>query len=374
MKLGEEELPFNFSWSNDPSEMIILNSDERIKVSDIQFSGDSIYIKMPVFDSEFKGVVEADSLITGAWYNYSKGENYNIPFEASFGHEKRFYLPVTSNLEFDISGEWEVDFSPGKDGTYKSIGIFNQKGNQLTGTFITETGDYRYLDGNIMNDQIALSAFDGSHAFLFKATIDAASEKIKGFFWSGIHWKESWVAERNDGLKLRDPDNITFLKEDYDRIHFSFPDTDSNLVSLNDDRFVGKPVIVQILGSWCPNCMDESRLYRELYEEYRDKDLEIVGLAFERSAEFEKASAKVKKMMRDLELPYPVVIAGTSGKKEASEALPMLNEIVSYPTSIFIDRNGEIKKIHTGFYGPGTGEYYTRYVEELRSFLDELVD
>jgi hypothetical protein len=58
---------------------------------------------------------------------------------------------------------------------------------------------------------------------------------------------------------------------------------------------------------------------------------------------------------------YKIVFGGTSKKSEAAKTLPMLNHIMSYPTTIFIDRKGKIKKIQTGFNGPGTGKIYEDY-------------
>ena len=57
---------------------------------------------------------------------------------------------------------------------------------RVTGTFLTETGDYRYLEGVVDGDSLKLSCFDGSHAFLFHAALD--QDSFRGRFWSGTHW------------------------------------------------------------------------------------------------------------------------------------------------------------------------------------------
>jgi len=52
----------------------------------------------------------------------------------------------------------------------------------------------------------------------------------------------------------------------------------------------------------------------------------------------------------------------------------MLLKIRLFPNNIFIDKKGMVRKIHTGFYGPGTGMYYTNYVRETEALLDGLLN
>jgi hypothetical protein len=101
--------------------------------------------------------------------------------------------------------------------------------------------------------------------------------------------------------------------------------------------------------------------------------VEIIGLAYERKDDFEYASSRIRKMKEKLAVPYEVLIAGTADKEAAAKTLPMLNHILSFPTTIFIDRKGAIRKIHTGFSGPGTGAYYTQFVEEFNTLMDKLL-
>ena len=70
---------------------------------------------------------------------------------------------------------------------------------------------------------------------------------------------------------------------------------------------------------------------------------------------------------------YPVLLAGTNDKAEASKALPALNRVVAFPTTIFIDKKGKVRHIHTGFSGPGTGKYYDQYIGEYNRLIDKLL-
>jgi len=70
---------------------------------------------------------------------------------------------------------------------------------------------------------------------------------------------------------------------------------------------------------------------------------------------------------------YPVLFAGTNDRTSAAKSLPMLNHILGYPTTIFIDKKGNVRKIHTGFSGPATGNDYTRFKESFIRFIDKLI-
>ena len=366
----DKKLPFNFEVLKDGS-MIFYNADENIIVNkeSILTTKDSLILNFPVFSTYIQAKIYRDSLI-GFWVNPEK-KDYKIPFTATYGISDRFLIS-DNNVKNSVKGIWEVTFSPNTSGSYKAKGIFNQKENKISGTFLTETGDYRYLEGVLDANQLKLSAFDGAHAFLFNAEVSGDSLK-NGMFYSGKHWKEPWIAKRNENFNLSDPEKLTYLNKGYDKLEFSFPDENMDSISLNDSRFKNKVIIVQIMGSWCPNCMDESRFLAEMYQKYRNKGLEIIAIDYEIRNDFEVFRRNISKMKKDLNVDYPIVFGGSSKKSESSKTLPMLNQILSYPTTIIIDRNGNIKKIETGFSGPGTGTIYDDYKRKTTEFLETLL-
>ncbi|QNJ99183.1 TlpA family protein disulfide reductase [Constantimarinum furrinae] len=362
------ELPFLFTYNADNS-IIIYNAEEEIEVTDVQLKGDSIIIGHPVFEGVFKGIFTEDS-IYGEFIQPSLDRV--VPFTMVQGKADRFR--VTEAPSSMISGNWETVFSPNSvEDRYIAKGIFKQTGNKVIGTFRTTTGDYRYLDGAIENDSLKLSTFDGAHAFLFHALVKDSI--MEGMFYSGNHWKEPFTAKRNDTYELPAADSLTFLKEGYDRIEFAFPDTNGNTVSLTDKRFMNKVVIVQIMGTWCPNCLDETKYYTQYYNDNPSNDLEIISLAFEYAKTEEKALMAINKLKSALNVPYPILLAqvGTSSKQKANEKLPMLSQVLSYPTTIFIDKKGEVRRIHTGFNGPATGEKYEEFKKEFEDFVSMLL-
>ncbi|MBP7408113.1 MAG: TlpA family protein disulfide reductase [Flavobacteriales bacterium] len=367
-------LPFTFELAKADSSawtMLVHNSTEKIEVTDVSLLGDTILMRMPLFDSEFRGVVVNDTTIVGRWHNYLKGPEYSIPFHAVAGTKTRF--PGGSVPSANISGAWRTHFSAGTPDAYNAIGEFRQdSAGVVSGTFMTETGDYRFLEGVLHGDSLLLSCFDGSHAFLFQAVL--RGDSLHGHYMSGVHWQEHWVAVRDANYELRDPDSLTTLREGYGMVDFRFPDLEGNMVARSDEAFRGKPMMVQVMGSWCPNCVDEARLLSEVHGKYHVRGLEILAIAFEKYEDPDQAIGALKRFKKTLGVPYPVLYGGAASKEVAGSKLPFLDHLMSYPTCIFIDRNGMVRRIRTGFYGPGTGEHHEHYKRNLDAFIETLLD
>lgn len=365
-------LPFNFDlYHNDGKPYIeIINGAERIRVDSIVAQGDSVIFSMPYYNSAIIGQVN-EKRIHGYWYNYAKGDDYRIHFYAVHNDSSRFFVPTIDSIA-DVSGRWAAMFmTDDRKSKTDAVAEIEQDSVYITGTFMTPTGDYRYLAGNVTNDEFFLSCFDGAHAFLFEGSINPDGD-ITGDFWSGKHWHETWFAYKDDTVTLPNPEKLTFLKDGYDKFAFSFPNLEGEQVSLTDEKYKGKVVMAQIMGSWCPNCRDESALLTDIYKQYRGKGLEIIALAYENSDDMATAKPLLERYKQQIGIDYEMLLAGKASKTTAAESLPMLNDVQSFPTTIFIDRTGKVRKIHTGFSGPATSQYED-YVKELHSFLEQLL-
>ncbi len=372
MDLGGRSLPFIMRMADDSamSVLTVINGNEVIRAEKVTVTGDSISVRMPVFNTEIRGAFSSDSTIEGFFTDHSRSGDYRIPISGKKGSSQRFDQDEAAAV--DISGKWAVGFSPGTAEAYPAIGVFKQNGNRLEGTFLTTTGDFRFLEGTVSGDSVFLSGFDGALALLFRAKV--SGDSIQGRFYSGIHWKESWAGVRNEAARLPDPEALTFMRPGYDRFDFTFPDLDGNMVSLRDPRFRGKVVIVQVMGSWCPNCLDETTFLVDLYGRFNSEGLEIVALGFERGKDDPERIANLRRLREHFPIPYPILLAGGSSKAEASEKLPMLSHVLSYPTTIFVDRKGRVRRIHTGFSGPGTGEHYLVLTERTEALVSNLLE
>lgn len=373
-------IPFNFevAYDNDSTyHLTIINGAERIPVpaEHISFgrnrsrAQDTIRIEFPVFDSYIAGAF-AGNIIEGQWVVKNR-ENYAIPFVAKQGKPYRF-TPLRKTPTTDLTGTWETTFGLDGDSPYPAIGDFKQEGNKLTGTFKTETGDYRFLEGTVQEDKFWLSVFDGAHAFLFEGKILNENE-LTGTFYSGKHYKTTWGAKRNANVTLTSPDSLTYLLPGYDAIEFSFENPEGKTISLENPEYKGKAKIIQILGTWCPNCRDETKFLVDYFTKNKVEEVAVIALAFEKHKDKARANDKIKTYKEKFNMPYEMVLAGPSDKKEAVKALPMLNHILSYPTMIFLDKNDQVKRIHTGFYGPATDEY-SAFAEEFDAFVKALAN
>ncbi|MFN3137085.1 MAG: peroxiredoxin family protein [Allomuricauda sp.] len=365
-----QQLPFEFTLSQNEEGGYVMqafNAEEVVTIDEFTFNGDSINIRMPVFEGHITGTYTTDR-ISGEFIEESKERR--VPFVATYGKQDRF--TVNEDAAVNLSGIWETYFDVNTEDEYAAKGIFMQNGNRLKGTFRTKTGDYRYLDGVVTGDSMKLSAFDGSHVFLFLAEVTDST--LNGKFYSGNHSVEEFMAARNEAFELPDSNELTYLREGYDKFDFTFPNSDGEMVGLDDPMFRDKVVLVQIMGTWCPNCLDETRFYVDFVKNNPELDLQLVGLAFEYAKTEEKAFEGIQRLQEREDVPYPILLAqyGTSNKQKANEKLPMLNHILSYPTTIYIDKSGEVRKIHTGFNGPATGEKFIEFKEEFNKTIQEL--
>ncbi len=366
-------VPVDFILKKNESNAYIIqftNADEVVVMNPIEITENNIQFRDKIFNTWFDGQILSPTEIKGKCFREDK-ENA-IPFTATQEVRPRFPEPKkTSKAQPNISGTWEVDFSKGTPEHYKAIGQFHQVDNYVSGTFMTETGDYRFLEGNMYNNNLFLSCFDGSHIFLFKASF--INDVLQGNFWSGLRWEEPWTAIKNEKFKLSNPDSLTYLKEGFSSIEFRLPNTNGDTISLTDKKYNGKVVIVNIMGPWCPNCKDETAHLTELYNQFNAKGLEVIALSFDKTDDFEQSKESIQKIQQYFHSKYDFLIAGKANKIEASKALPMLNQISAYPTTLFIDRKGNVRKIRTGFNGPGTGDQYKKYKADIEIFIQNLL-
>ena len=351
---------------------VIKNGEERIEVTDVVFNGDSILIQMPVFESSFKLRKEGNNTLKGTWRKAGSAGFIDMPFEAEAGSNERF--PVSKNADNNVSGKWAVTFLRADGSPRPAIAEFIQKGNNLLGTFIAPSGDYRYLQGVVDGDSLKLSTFDGSHAYFFKAHINSDSSIGNGFYYSGATSIEPWQAVKNDTFSLPDTGAI-FLKEGEEKLNFSFPDLNGKQVSINDEKFKNKVVIVQIMGSWCPNCMDETAFFSEFYKKNKERGVEIVSLAYEYYEDFNLAVNSIKKFQKKFDVQYPMLVTGVtvSDTLRTEKTLPQLTAIKYFPSAIFIDKTGKVAKIHAGFEGPGTGNRHETVKKEFEEIVERLL-
>ena len=369
---------FNFDVKDSLGKKIlyIRNAGERLLVDDITRQGDSVFIRLPFFESQLRAVLTPDGNLEGVWLKRGAETYQSVPFRAVYGQSYRFVPAGAGASGKRVGGRWAASFlsTDGKD-TSLRVGEFEQQGDRVTGTFLDPTGDFRYLEGVVDGDSLRLSCFDGGHAFLFTAKIDTDSTLSGGRFYSGAGSQGNWTAYKDVNAQLPDEFSLAKLNPNAGPLQFSFKDIDGKTVSFPSNRFKGKVVILQIMGSWCPNCMDETHFLSPFYNQYHSKGVEIVGLAYERTTDFQRSQASLRTFQKRFDVKYPMLITGVTvgDPKRAEKTLPQLESIVGYPTTIFIDKTGTIRKVHTGFSGPGTGSHYLDQQKEFYKIVDGLL-
>ena len=150
----------------------ITNADEKIKVGPVSITNDSVNFDMPVFESSFRTKRNADGTLQGIWNKGTTGDFQNWKFIAYPNQIYRFTKNQGSAV-YNISGKWDVTIARANGTPRKALAEFEQKGDKLTGSFITPSGDYRFLEGIVTGDSLKLSTFDGSHAYTFYARINS---------------------------------------------------------------------------------------------------------------------------------------------------------------------------------------------------------
>jgi thiol-disulfide isomerase/thioredoxin len=370
-----KEIVFNFESKDSAGKQIIYirNAGERLLVDDIVISGDSVFITLPFFESQLRAAFVSNNELRGVWLKRLIDKYQSTTFYAFYGEPFRFQLSAKP-LSADISGRWAVTFLNANKNEEVSVGEFVQKGHHVSGTFLSPTGDYRFLEGVLDGDSLKLSCFDGGHAFLFTAKVNGDSIS-GGQYYSGPAFKQEWVAIKDDGAQLPDEFSLTKMKKGESKFDFSFRDIDGKKVSVNDARFKNKVLLIQIMGSWCPNCMDETHFLSSFYDKYKSKGVEIIGLAYERTTDFARSQNSLRSFQKRFNVKYPLLITGVSvnDSLRTEKTLPQLESIEGFPTTIFLNKKGEVEKIHTGFNGPATGIHYELQKKEFYDLVDGLL-
>ncbi len=354
-------LPFIFNIANGKElHTILQNGAEKIMLVTEYFGADSVVMNFPVYQSRIVASI-TDSTMTG-YFEKTDSKDYRVPFSAKRGIKER--EQGETNACCTLAPRWQVAFT-GNGKQTPAIGEFKLMNNRVRGSFLTESGDYRFLEGSLFGKNFTLYGFDGGYLQVFKADL-LTGDTLRGHYYSGLTGYKTWVATPSETFQLANPEDISVLKPGLDSIAFNFPGIDGNPVVYNPARYAGQVVVLQITGSWCPNCKDQGAFLQELQNSLGAK-MVLMGIAFERMGTLEASIAAAKKSKDDLGLQYPVGIAQYSSSQVAEEQFPFLDKIRGYPTLVIIDKKGVVRKIYTGFAGPGTTQYddVTNYVVRL---------
>jgi peroxiredoxin len=361
------EVPFNFTIDQGGT-VLLLNGEEKFPAGSFRIAGDSLFIPFPLFENELALSYQAGALVGVLRKQDLRGNS--TPVIAQKGITYRFAETGSSPLK-DISGTYDVVFGNVAGREEKAVGIFKQDGNNLTATFLRITGDSRYLEGTIEDGRLQLSAFIGSSPSYYTATVhpdgSLHGENITA------RGATPFTAVPDKNAALPDAYTLTKLKEGNDVVNFSFPDAEGKIVNSADAKFAGKPLIISIGGTWCPNCMDEAAFLGPWYEKNKARGIEVVALQYERQTDAPFVRTAFERFKKQYGINYTLLLGGVADKQAVVASLPALQNFLSFPTTIFVDKQGKVAKIHTGFTGPATGEHYTAFIKEFNEEVDNLL-
>jgi thiol-disulfide isomerase/thioredoxin len=332
-------------------------------LSMVSVRGDSVVLQIPDYAATISARLDGDSL-TGTYQNVGNRGPRVIPFRASRGRWPRTAGPST------LVGRWDATFFSDFGSSPRVFELRN--GPQgLEGTMISNTGDYGHFAGQVVGDSFALAHFDGSFVYLLTGALHG--DTLRGVFHAGLRTRTPWIAVRSTGARhLKTPTEIT-TADTTARFHFAFPDLEGRMVTERDPRFRGKVVMVDIFGSWCPTCHDAAPVLVRLYRKYHGRGLEIVGLAYEVTGDSAVDGRQVRIYRRKFGIPFPLLLAGVNDTEAAGATLPQLRGFTSFPTTVFLGRDGRVRLVHAGFYGPATGAQHERLVREFEREIERLL-
>jgi len=282
---------------------------------------------------------------------------------------KRSALAMENAKALSIAGRWTLKSDDNDPKKVWAITI-QQHGAEIAGAIERLDGDSGTMTGTIHDHKLVLSHFSG-----IRPTVLTGDLMPDGSLKLVFNEKQSMTGLREDaaiasGVKPIDPTQFTKVKNPDEPFPFAFQDVEGKMVSNIDERFKGKVVLVNITGSWCPNCNDDAPVLDALYKKYKAAGLEVVGLSFE-SGDLDYDRDRVKAFIARNHVTYPILIAGTVDN--IATQLPFVVNFGGYPTTFFLDRTGKVALIHDGFSGPGTGVEYERLKAEIEAEVKKLL-
>ena len=351
-----DSIEASFSVSISDSVWVIDNGGETIQIDRIGHNA----FRIPVFN----GSLTLNTENTGKWTDSlrlaSENGAYQVPFTL-----RETTLPAASK---PIAGCWDVWFgedSAQQEGLARTQLDLRFADGRAEGTMRTPTGDYRYLSGQFNGNELNLQTFDGAHLFYFSAT-RSNDTWVNGHFYSGVHYHTTWSAapaEPWDSSAKLDQ-----LNPPADSLYVRLIDEDGNPYERTLLPKEGRVTVLDVLGTWCPNCMDEVRLLAALPMEHADQ----LSMAFERPDSAAEAYERLNHFRAEMGVDWDVVLGGKASKQVAANAFPFLDRIISFPTTLFIQHDGTVH-VHSGFNGPATGAAYEEEVAAFKRYAAPVI-
>ncbi len=363
-----QDIPFRLQISGDGSNLRgwLFNGDDKVVASGASFHDGSLVLNFDSYAAKLEAKLQDGALV--GQYGPMLKKNYPI---AAHRHQGGASAGATAPI---INGLWEVPVKSAKGEQAWRLIVQQKSASDVSAAILRVDGDTGALTGGYKDGKFVLSHFSGGRPSLMILT--PASDGTLAIDMTDLHGKSQMTATRPDVARAKglappaDPDHHTSVKDPSEPFKFSFPDLNGKIVSNTDARFQGKVVLVNITGSWCPNCHDEAPFLAELYRKYRSQGLEVVALSFEEGDQLTNPT-RLRAFMKEYGIDYTVLLGGTPDDRDAKLTQPV--NLNSWPTTFFLGRDGRVRFVHAGFPGPASGELYHKAVHEFDAQVESLL-
>jgi thiol-disulfide isomerase/thioredoxin len=376
--IGQAEIPFRFEIAEQGTELkgFFFEGEKKIESTSASYSDGKLQFDYEFLNATLTATFNGETLDGSYRYNRKNGKEY--PFHAN----RHFHATATRSPQTEfpqVTGDWEMklvgeDHNPTKDPrTALSWKLYlRQSASEVTGSILRVDGDTGTLTGDWEGDSLVLSHFAGERPVLLEATLQP-----DGTLNILLNKRNKYLAARTSDAQAKgipeppDPAKFSSVTDRNEPFHFGFPDVNGTIVSDADARFKNKVVILAIGGTWCPNCRDEAPFLVNLYRRFHAEGLEIVGLNFEASGNFAEDEPRIVSFVHEFSIPYPVLYAGAI--PDVTDKLPRIANFDSYPTTIYLGRDGRVASVRAGFASSATGTAHVALQIEVDQLVQRLL-
>jgi thiol-disulfide isomerase/thioredoxin len=356
---GSDPVNFKMEITETPVKVCFFEDTQPVCSTSARLEAGKLVAQWDFLKTELR-LEQADKGLAGVYHSFRSNRDMNVQAHIA----QRQSAPAAAPAKFD--GEWEARVVDRPEGATWQL-LLRQSGADLKGTILRVDGDDGTMAGRVEGGHFSISHFSGDRPVALSGEMmpDGSLQLTMG--------RTKLLALRPAEARARklptplDPATHARAKNPDEPFHFRFPDLNGRMYSEAD--FKGKPLVVTITGSWCPNCRDEAPFLAELYERYHAKGLEIAALCFEDASDTEHV--QLRAFIRKFGMQYPALLAGEPGKLK--EAVPQIENLSAYPSSIYVGRDGRVRAVHTGFPGPGSGDELARVKKEIRELVERML-
>lgn len=358
------EIPFTFELNEEGGALsaAFFDGDLRVPSTSGVREGDRLTVAFAQYGTRLVASV-VDGRLEGRYERGTRGAAYAFRATRATASVRSADAAVPA-----IAGDWIIPHESSKGERAWRL-VVQQDGSTVSAAILRVDGDTGALTGSFRDGTFILSHFSGARPMLLEATLtpDGSLSLLQNRQTNLVAYRAT-DARAQAAPAPTDPLGHTRVRDPNAVFTFRFPDLHGRMVSQAD--FAGKVLVVNMTGSWCPNCHDEAPFLTALDRQYRDQGLAVVAFAFEEADQL-KNPERLQAFIRRFAITYPVLLAGVP--EDLAEKVPQAENLNAFPTTIFVGRDGRIRAIHAGFASRATGAFHTKGQEEITAIVTALL-